>query len=760
MDMMDPNAQMMADPNMMGGDPSMMGMEDPSLAMGDPMAQVEPGQMGPPGAMGMEQDNTNEIAMMSIESVVLNHNLAKKLKNKKDKDGNNILEKMSHEILEGIKLDEQSREDWIAQAEEGYKLALLVAENKSWPWPEASNVKYPLIATAAMQFSARAYPALVPADGAAVKARAVPSAINGMFLDSATRVGRHMSWQLMVKDYCWEQEMDKLLMTLSVVGTMFKKTYYDSQEDKNCSYIIYPKDFIVDYHATSLEKAYRKTEIIRLNDNKLREKVNNDEEFLDLEYGEPRIWEADQDKIESDDVAPSVNKATPHIFYQCHTFWDLDEDGYEEPVIITIHEPTEQVVRVTARYTSNSVDSDQDGNIIRIRPLEYYTAFTFIENPAGSLYGIGFGLLLGPINDAINTIINQLVDAGTLNNLQSGYISKTLRLNMSQQGFTPGEWKVCQASGEEMKNGIMPLPTKEPSPVLMQLVQMLIQSGMQLASVAEIFVGKMPGQNTPATTTQATVEQSMAVFTAVYKRVYRALNEEYKKLMYLNKINPDLVQREAAESGLDISPEDYMLPEYSIVPGADPAGDSQTVKQQKFAFVAQMLVPMGFINPQALTQWALEFMEVPNYQNLMVQQPPPPPPDPAMMKAESDIKVAQVKMQMDQQDRIEEREHKKQMAGIEFALAKQKMQTEAQKAALDRMNQQEKNRMDSVDRVNKLRASAQESQMKSVHARAEMQAKFAENRQSHQQKMEQTREAAAEKQKQQKASAKVASPKK
>lgn len=752
MDMMDPNAQMMGDPSMM-----MMGMEQdlgPEAGM-DPMAA---GEMPPPA--GPMEDNSNEIAMMSIESTVLDHNLAKKLKNKKDKDGNLILEKMAHELLEGIQLDQDSRADWIEQAEEGYKLALLVAENKTWPWPEASNIKYPLIATAAMQFSARAYPALVPADGAAVKARAVPSAVNGMFLDAATKVGRHMSWQLMVKDYCWEQEMDKLLMTLSVVGTMFKKTYYDHADDKNCSYIIYPKDFIVDYHATSLDKAYRKTEIIRLNDNKVREKVNNDEEFLDVEYGEPRNWQPDEDRIESDDAIPAVNKATPHIFYQCHTFWDLDDDGYEEPVVVTIHEPTEQVVRVTARYTSAGVDSDTDGNIIRIRPLEYYTAFTFIENPAGSLYGVGFGLLLGPINDAINTIINQLVDAGTLNNLQAGFISKTLRLNMAQQGFTPGEWKVCQASGEEMKNGIMPLPTKEPSPVLMQLVQMLIQSGMQLASVAEIFVGKMPGQNTPATTTQQTVEQSMAVFTAVYKRVYRALNEEYKKLMYLNKINPELVQREAEESGMDISPQDYMLPEYSIVPGADPAGDSQSVKQQKFAWVAQMLVPMGFINPQALTQWALEFMEVPNYQNLMVQQPPPPPPDPAMMKAQADIQVAQQKMAMDKEDRTEERAHKKEMAGIEFAIAKQKMQQEAQKAAMDRMNQREQMQMDSVSRVNEMRAKAQEAQMKSEHSRAEMQAKFAENRQAHKQKMAQNHEAAAAKRKEQKASAKSASPKK
>ncbi len=752
---MDPNQMMMQPP--MGEDDPMAGLMGDEMEMPmDPDAQME-GQEDPMAA----QEQENELASLSIESMILDANLARKLKGKLDKDGREILDVMSKEVLEGIAMDEGSREDWIAQSEEGYKLALLIAEEKTWPWPDAANIKYPLIATAAMQFSARAYPALVPADGAVVKARAVPSAVNAIFLDSSTRVGRHMSWQLMVKDYRWEQEMDKLLMTLSVVGTMFKKTYYDASEDRNCSYILYPKDFIVDYHATCLEEAYRKTEVIKLFQNKVIEKVNNEEEFLDIEYGEPTADPDDDERIASDDVAPAINKASPHTFYQCHTFWDLDEDGYEEPVVITIHKETEKVVRVTTRYTSNDITSDDKGKIIRIKPLEYYTAFNFIENPAGSLYGVGFGLLLGPMNEAINTIINQLLDAGSLNNLQSGFISKTLRLNMAQTPMSPGEWRVCQASGEEMKGGLVPLPTKEPSAVLMQLVQMLIQSGMQLASVAEIFVGKMPGQNTPATTTQATVEQSMAVFTAVYKRVYRALAEEFKKLMYLNKINPDLVQGEAEESGLDISPNDYMLPEYSIVPGADPAGDSQTVKQQKFAFVTQYLMPLGFINPQALTQWALEFMEVPNFQNLMVQQPPQPPPDPKMMLAEAEMKkmglesqLKQQDAQAKQQDRTEERAHKEKLAALKLAEQEGKLQSQAQAAALDRMDRQQKMKMDSVERINKARADVRDRSIKSAMNEHEAAAKFAENRQSHQQKMSQQREASAAKQKQQKASAK------
>ena len=178
---------------------------------------------------------------------------------------------------------------------------------------------------------------------------------------------------------------------------------------------------------------------------------------------------------------------------------------------------------------------DDKGKILRIKPIEYFTSFPLIPKPDGSIYAMGFGLLLGPLNLGVNSIINQLLDAGTIRNLTSGFISKGLRLKIGETSFSPGEWKVVNATGEALRDGIFPLPQNEPSPVLFQLLGMLIQSGNQLASIAEIFVGKMPGQNTPATTTQETVQQGMAVFTAIYKRVYRSLKQEFKKLYRLNK---------------------------------------------------------------------------------------------------------------------------------------------------------------------------------------------------------------------------------
>ena len=149
-------------------------------------------------------------------------------------------------------------------------------------------------------------------------------------------------------------------------------------------------------------------------------------------------------------------------------------------------------------------------------------------------YDLGFGRLLGPLNNSANTIINQLVDAGSLSNLQSGFIGKGLRIKMGETKFVPGEWKAVNATGDDIKKQIFALPVREPSDVLFKLLDLLLKSGKELASVAEIFVGKMPGQNTPATTTMATIEQGMKVFTSVYKRVYRSLASEFKK--YTNLI--------------------------------------------------------------------------------------------------------------------------------------------------------------------------------------------------------------------------------
>ncbi len=644
-----------------------------------------PPQMAPtpqPGGMpgqDPDQDGDNEDFENYLNYALQEANLAKKLS--KSKKGKDTLKEMGQEVCRGVKEDIDSCKDWTACNKEWMDMALLVRKNKTFPWPKASNTKYPLLATAAMQFSARAYPALVPADGAVVKAKVVSGTPTPELFASAKRVASHMSYQVMEIIPNWEEDMDKLLLTMAISGICFKETYHNAALNVHESKVIYPEDFIVNYHAKSLEKAYRKTKVLKYIENEYQEKVRNDEEFLDLDLPPPTVANQDEEKKTFEGTPPNPDKSTPHVFYACHTFWDLDDDGYEEPYVIVVHRATEQVVRIIARWDLDGVKKNDKYEIMCITPVEYFTAFPFIPNPDGGIYGLGFGMLLSPLNESVNTLINQLTDAGSLNNMQSGFIGKGLRLKMGETTFKLGEWKVVNATGDDLNKSIFPLPSKPPSEVLFQLLNLLITSGNQLASIAEIFVGKMPGQNTPASTTQETVQQGMAVFTAIYKRVYRSLAQEFAKLFRLNKICPDIVKEESQQAGIPLQTSDYQLPMYAIIPGADPVGDSVTVKMAKLQQVGS-LIQLGTINPQAYTARVLEANDIPNPQELAAQ-PPPPQPDPKMetekLKQQGMMQAGQQKMAEGQQSQ----EHKEKLFQLKTALETLKVEHKKELAMLE-----------------------------------------------------------------------------
>jgi chaperonin GroES len=669
-------------------------------------AQPDP-NIGTPG--GDQQTDPQEQMKNYVDSLLQEMNIAKKLK--KTTKGKKTLADMASKVLEGYEADVISREGWLERNKEWMNLAMLVRENKSFPWPKASNVKYPLLATAAMQFSARAYPALVPSDGHIVKTKIVQKDPTDQIYAAAERVGQHMSYQLLERMPNWEEDMDKLLMTMAISGICFKKTYHSSLMGCHHSHIVYPENFVVNYYAKSLEKAYRKSEILRYTDNEVKERVNNDEEFLDVDLSCPTV-EEDKSKLNNTGTTPPPpDESTPNEFISCHTFWDLDDDGYEEPYVITIHKDTRQVVRIIARWSQEGVKmADDNKKIIRIEPVEYFTAFPFIPNPDGSIYALGFGLLLGPLNESVNSIINQLIDAGTLNNLQSGFIGKGLRLRMGQTSLQPGEFKVVNATAEDLQKGVFVMPTKEPSNVLFQLMNMLVTSGNQLASIAEIFVGKMPGQNTPATTTQDTIQQGMAVFTAIYKRVYRSLAQEFKKIYWLNKINPDIVAEEGQFAGIELQASDYDLPDWVLIPGADPTGDSGTVRMAKLQQVGQLL-QMGTIDPMVYTRLMLDANEIPNAQSL-IKQPAPPPPDPvAQAKAASEQAKASLLQQKGQQDA---QSHQQDMAaGQQDVQSKQALAQIAQQAMSDKAaHAQTMQAMDMQGAQNKLHQNMVEQTLK------------------------------------------------
>jgi chaperonin GroES len=536
-----------------------------------------------------------------------------------------------------------------------------------------------------MQFAARAYPTLVPSNGQVVKCKVVGYDADGQKSQRAERISKHMSYQVLEQMPDWEEDMDKLLIALPIAGTCFKKTYWDASKQKNCSKLVLPKVLVVNYWARSMDDAERVTEIIHLPKRKIKERVNQGI-YLDVELGDPSSASLGD--------TTSVNQAfqrsgdddetTPYTILEQHTYLDLDDDGYAEPYIVTIEQDSKKVLRIVPRFNEEGVIVNEKSKVVSIEAIQYYTKYGFIPNPDGGFYDIGFGRLLGPLNNSANTIINQLVDAGSLSNLQAGFIGKGLRIKMGESRFQPGEWKAVNAVGDDLKKQIFPLPVREPSQVLFNLLDLLLKSGKELASVAEIFVGKMPGQNTPATTTMATIEQGMKVFTAVYKRVYRALTSEFRKIYRLNK---EYMNPEEYISVLDqpVQQSDYMGPEEDVIPGADPTAVSSQEKQQKVQALMQIL-QLGTLDPMAVTKLYLEAHEIAAPEQYM-KQPSPPPPDPKMEAIKAKSQVDQQKAQIDMQ----KAEHKAQLdqaveeqkMAMSAAQLQQEMKAKQMKAALD-----------------------------------------------------------------------------
>ncbi len=635
---------------------------------GAPMGAPQQPQMPVPEAPAAPADQNK----LTVDKLLEQVNIAEELDEEK-------LTKIGADVYDGFRRDLQSKEAWDKQVDTWVKLAAQIKEEKSFPWPKASNIKYPLLATAAMQFAARAYPSLIPADGKVVQFKVVGKDDSGGKAVKADKLAKHMNYQLLEEMSDWEEDMDRLLIQLPIVGCLFKKTYFDPIIKQNASKLLGPKDLVVNYWASSLESAHRVTEICLMTRNQLKSLQMAEVYCKDVELEEPSNQPAIPMKADTHgNVAPSaVDDATPYVILEQHTYLDLDGDGYQEPYIVTIEERSTKVLRIVARFDSDGIHLNDDKEIVQIDPVSYYTKYGFIPNPDGGFYDIGFGHLLGPLNESANTVINQLVDAGTLANLQSGFLGKGLRLKLGETRFQPGEWKVVNATGDDIKKQVFPMPVRDPSEVLFKLLGMLLESGRELASVAEIFTGKMPGQNTPATTTNTAVEQGMKVFTAIYKRVYRAYTKEFKKLFRLNSLYDENFAKATLILDEPISKEDYDMRNYDVCPTADPTAVSTTQKQLKSQALLQLL-PLGTINVMEATKRALEASEQPNVAALL-QQPPAPPPDPK-------VEAIKAKAQSDQALAAQKLTNEKESAAIDKAQEQFKMQMEQERAMQERHN--------------------------------------------------------------------------
>lgn len=620
----------------------------------------------------------------AIDLALAQANLAKSL----DDEQRN---KIASDVIQMYEQDEQSREPWLKQNEEWMKLALQVVEKKTFPWDNASNVKYPLLTIAALQFSSRAYPALVNSKDI-VKAKVFGSDPTGELAAKSNAISRHMSYQLLYEVDGWESDMDKICYILPIIGTCFKKIYYDPVAKKNCSELVLPKDLVVNYWAKDLASA-RKTHKLYYTANRIQELINS-EYYLDVkETRDPgSIMRTENSDLVSKQVVSITgdDKLTPRLVLEQHTWLDLDEDGYAEPYIVTVDKESGKLLRIGARFRSKDVKRNGD-KLLAITPCEYFVKYVFLPNTDGGFYGVGFGLLLGGINEALNTLINQLIDSGTLNNLQAGFMSKGIRINKGPMKVGPGEWIPVNNFGDDLRKGIFPLPTKEPSPVLFNLLGILASTGKEIASVSEVFTGKFPGQNTPASTTSAVIEEGMKVFTSIHKRIHATVGQEFRLFYKNNQVYmPQRVEftlplaGQAEQQNYVVRQEDYsQMPLQGEAPQGDPfisvilASDPSMINDSQKVLKVQQLMEiqgnLGTLNPIEITKVAMDNIDVENKEALMTPPPPSTPPEIELKQAElKEIKRSnQVNEQLEYMKLMSESRKRESEVVLNFAKAQQ-----------------------------------------------------------------------------------------
>jgi chaperonin GroES len=460
----------------------------------------------------------NEDASLTVEMILAwQGNVAELL-------DDNVLDRIGKQVVSEYELDKSSRQDWEDMAQEALKLATQKKpETKNTPYPGASNVKYPLLTQACIQFAARAAPALMRGD------EVVDAKINGQDQDGeklkrANRTSAFANHQLMYQCTEWEPGTDTLLHALPAIGHGFRKVYWDATLGRVRLDFVSAMDVVVACDAPSLELAPRITHVLK----KYPYEVER------LTRGEQPIWRPhDYSKDPGDSQKPC------EYLEQCR-YEDLDDDGLSEPYIVTVHKDSGEVVRIDPAYDVEDVQvtpresetGEQYPQVISIKRLLPWVDYMFLPDPCGGYYGMGFGQLLAPISAVIDTTINELIDAGHLANTNTGFLGSQVKTRSGELTLHPNKFKVLPGASN-VREAIHRMEFPGPNQTLFALLEFLITTAKDITSVKDVLTGEAPGTQ-PATSTLALIEQGLQVFSAIYKRVYRAETREFELLYRLN----------------------------------------------------------------------------------------------------------------------------------------------------------------------------------------------------------------------------------
>ena len=504
-----------------------------------------------------EQSQEEKIKDLVDEVKIFYSNLAEDMDER-------VLGRISSELIADYKKDKESRSDWEKSYTSGLDLLGFKYDNERRPFQGASSVTHPLLAESVTQFQAQAYKELLPSDGP-VRTQVVGEQTREKE-EQAQRVKEFMNYMIMEQMEEYTPDFDQLLFYLPLAGSAFKKIYYDDVMQRAIAKFIPAEDLIVPYYATDLKDCERITHVVKMSENDILKKQRTgfyrDVEILPSRMDDDSV----QDKYNSiEGVSPSDDKEYQFNVLEMHV--DLDLEEYESevseknvkvPYIVTIDEGSQEVLAIYRNY---------DMNDALMKRKEYFVHYKFL--PGLGFYGFGLIHMIGGLSKTATAALRQLLDAGTLSNLPAGFKSRGLRIRDDDQPFQPGEFRDVDAPGGNIKDQFQILPFKEPSSVLFSLLGFVVQAGQRFAAITDNAIGN-DAQNRAVGTTIALLERGSRVMSAIHKRCYYAMRQEFRLLAsifgtYLPPIYPYSVY-----GGNRLIKVADFSPDVDVIPVADP----------------------------------------------------------------------------------------------------------------------------------------------------------------------------------------------
>ena len=576
---------------------------------------------GPEGAIVQA---IQEQMMTQVQEYDHNANLAETL-------DDSILGELSSELREQYETDQESRSEWEEGYTKGLDLLGVQYEERTQPFQGASGVTHPIIAESVTQFQAQAYKELLPAGG--------PVRTNVLGVQDsekeaqAVRVKDFMNYMLMEIMEEFDPDTDQMLFYLPLSGSTFKKVYFDEAKQRPVSKFIPAEDLVVSYAARDLATASRITHVLRMDENEIR-KLQVAGFYRDIDISAD--YEADSDPVKSkvNEIDGVEKSATDDLYTVLEMHVNLDIEGFEDvdqmgeptgiklPYIVTLDQGSGEVLAIRRNYEENDALKQK---------VSYFVHYKFL--PGLGFYGFGLIHMIGGLGKAATSILRQLIDAGTLANLPSGFKARGIRVRNDDEPIAPGEFRDIDAPGGDIRNSIIPLPYKEPSGTLAQLLGVLIESGRRFVSIADQQTGSPGSQQQPVGTTVALLERGMKVMSAIHKRLHYAQKTEFRILARLIRDNmpPSYPYATGVDAGIKQSDFDDRV---DILPVSDPNIFSMAQR----ITLAQTQLQLAQSNPQlhnlqAAYKRMYQALEVQNIDEILPPAPEPQPTDPSIENA-------------------------------------------------------------------------------------------------------------------------------